>query len=283
VVDDLVYLSRAKLRRWVRPPGRLSGRVSGEVATPSVSWLPTAKVSLAGRQAPDYGGSGAEDYALLQRVLTQLDEQSEEPPRWVTDPVLAPQSYAYFEGLFRFGVMHADGQDPDAGLERMIFFCGQVGNDAEPVTLMLAGWVGHLVDEGDQHELSTRMGSGTQDIYRLWRQVVDRERAGDGDLPTEFGQFERPDVNGDMSRYERSARWAVGMAQHHLPHELAGRLEGVTEVHAVLSDRPGPGRLILGSPLYVARSHRRPPTPHSETDEAEAPSWQSRVAGLRRR
>ncbi len=259
-VEDLIYLSNGKLNRFLlsQPRSRaLLDRLSFEVATPQLPGFPSAKVTLNGR--PGHAGEIAglrADYDLLMEILDELD-RSDSPQLWITDPSVASGTYVEFDAAMRFGRMHRENFRPDLADPPMVFFFGVAETDP-PVSLLFTGWAGHMVEDYGLLDRSMRMGSGTNDIYDLFRHVVSADRNGAVELPEEFGRLARETGRVDGFSLETAARWAAGVAASHLPPETTQRLRGVVEILAVLSSSNEGPTLILGSPLYVARARGVP-------------------------
>jgi hypothetical protein len=250
-VADLVYLSRGKARRWAREAGKfgIGGRISGEITSPKVPGMPSGKISFGTRDNAEGARSVEQDYAAIKFALEALDHAGASAVKWVTDRAIAPFDYVQFKGIMRYGQMHQNGYSPGSPSERMVFFVGTPEESDQRVELLLVGWVGHLVDEEGVHDKSTRMGSRTDHLFHLFRQVVAKEKSGEEGAPAEFGRLEREVSRGDSINLDTVARWALGMAQHHLPIETAGSLCGVAEVLAVLPDKGHGSTVVLGTPL----------------------------------
>ena len=268
-MSELLYLSRAKLRRWLSDPGGLSEfgrRTGGELGGGVIP----AKFTI----APATGSTSDEAPLndLLQRAIKDI-ESSDRLSR-VTDNVAEPGQWFEFGGVMRYGKVRRNRAPGSADASaNVVFFIGSFPEADPTVDVMLGGWIGHLLDETAVRDPALRMGSRTDHLYDLWDELAATEQDGSFEIPDAWRKLPYQPRMADYPSFDTICRWAYGMMDSYLPDATAGPLKGYAQVVARLADSNYDRPLILGTPLYVEYSASAEATERRETRRSKLPRW----------
>ncbi|WP_328378413.1 SAVMC3_10250 family protein [Streptomyces sp. NBC_00440] len=250
-MPDLVYISERKIRDELCRVGLPTSTrsTSGELSL-------TPKITFS--KAP-----GKPEDAGLPELFNQALRSVKELAKPFTDPVVEHPGWISFDLPMGYSTGGRDGRVP--AVQDIALFAGvmpgeTVGQD-KPVKLLLCGDARHLVvggckpvSPGDPLGAGW-MGSGTSWLYKLIRQIEDSDRSGNDDLPPVLGS---PEIHrSGLNDPEQVCQWVYRHIAREHPAEQEGRLRGHARV-LLSTQREWSERLILATPLYVERSHRRP-------------------------
>ncbi|MEV2249738.1 SAVMC3_10250 family protein [Streptomyces sp. NPDC050147] len=251
---DLVYLSERKIREELcrvglpTPDRSFSGELS---LSPKITFSngPSTPGATAEDNLPALFNQALSYVESLARPFTNLDVNH---PDWIS-----------FDLPMGYSKGGRDGRVP--AVQDVALFAGVVPGETvgqeKPVKLLLCGDARHIVEGGckpispDDPLGAGWMGSGTTWLYKLVRQIEDSESPGNDDLPPVLSS---PEVHRTrFNNPEQVCQWVYRYIARQHPAEQEGRLRGHARV-LLSTQREWPERLILATPLYVERSHRKP-------------------------
>jgi len=188
-----------------------------------------------------------DDFSKLDLVMPTLSSSS----RYCESPTAERLETGYwfkFRCNMQYGFVHRDS-GPSRVSSEVIFFVGSAPESEPVVDIMLGGWAGHFL-EGSEQSSSTRMGSRTEHLYDLWKEVARADEIGDFRIPVEYTRLPRETSPGDYLTLNEVSRWAYDVMRMSL--ETSARLQGVARVLTVITNNDREHRLLLATPLFVA-------------------------------
>lgn len=248
---DLVYISERKVRDELCRVGLSTSvlSVSGELSL-------TPKVAFS-------RDSGATGDVRLSELFDQALRYAKNLAKPFTDLEVKHPDWISFDLPMGYSTGGRDGRVP--AVQDIALFAGVVPGETvgqeKPVKLLLCGDARHFVAGGcepvspDDPLGAGWMGSGTSWLYKLIRQIEDSNKPGNDDLPP---VLRSPEIHrAGFNDPEQVCQWVYRYIAREHPAEQEGRLRGHARV-LLSTQREWSERLILATPLYVERSHRKP-------------------------
>jgi len=241
---ELIYLSKGKLAMFY--PNRMSRSVqfTGGLGLGPVS----AKIDISDPPS----GAGEATITLLNRAVRYLEGKAVH----FSHSELSAGRWVFFDLNMGYGTSYRDSGAPpkidDIALFRGSF--NQVETDKQsPLDLLLCGSTEHLLIRTAS---AGRMGSGTEWLYDLIREIEEIDAFGTGELPDSLN----PDALAvrRVNMPDEIARWVFDVIRrHHAPSQYT-RLQGFARILFIVPATEYSARLVLATPLFVQFASSKP-------------------------
>jgi hypothetical protein len=240
---ELIYLSRRKLASFY--PGSISRSVqfTGGLGLGPVS----AKINIS---APP--SEANEETTALNRAVRYMEREAVH----FSHSELSLGRWIFFDLNMGYGTSYRDSGSPPK-IDDIALFHGslsQVETDKQsPLDLLLCGSTEHL---RIRTASAGRMGSGTEWLYDVIREIEEIDALGTGELPDSLNPKALAVRRVNMP--EEVARWVFDVIRnHHAPTQYT-RLQGFARILFIVPATEYSARLVLATPLFVQFASSKP-------------------------
>ena len=243
---QLIYLSEAKLGTFFPKRASRSVQFGGNLGAGPIS----VKIDMSD---PSWAGPDGEISRKLAEVIKDLERQV----KHFSSFDLSPGDWIFFDLKMGYGTSYRDNSPIPPVIDDIALFYGSLG-DVEtekqlPLDLLLCGSTKHL---RTRTESAGRLGSGTEWLDDLIKEIEELDSLGTADLPRSLSPAALAKKRVNMP--EEIARWVFHVIRyHHSPFQYYP-LQGFAQILFVVPRSEICPRLVLATPLFVQFASPKP-------------------------